>query len=130
VLDGLDAKTRGFLLGTSILDRFTAKLCDAVLRTDDSARVLADLERSNLFLVALDSRGAWYRYHHLFRELLRVELEATSPDGVGQLHRRAATWFLANGLVEEALAQAAALGDHDELARILTAEHRLLIRDG
>jgi len=130
VLDGLDAKTRGFLLGTSILDRFTAKLCDAVLCTDDSARVLVDLERSNLFLVALDSRGAWYRYHHLFRELLRIELEATSPEGVGELHRRAAEWLLANGLVEEALAQAAAMGDHDELARILTAEHRRLIRDG
>src|SRR6266487_296790 len=117
VLDGLDANARSFLLGTSILDRFTAKLCDAVLCTDDSARVLADLERSNLFLVALDSRGAWYRYHHLFRELLRIELEATSPEGLGELHRRAARWFLANGLVEEALEQAAALGDHHEIGR-------------
>jgi ATP/maltotriose-dependent transcriptional regulator MalT len=130
VLDGLDEKTRRFLLGTSIFDRFTATLCDAVLGTDDAARVLADLEYSNLFLVALDSRGAWYRYHHLFRELLRIELRSTTPDAERELHRRAAEWFLANGLVEEGLEHAAAVGDHAELARILTAEHGRLMRGG
>ena len=85
---------------------------------------------SNLFLVALDSRGAWYRYHHLFRELLRIELRSTSPDAERELHRRAAEWFLANGLVEEGLEHAAAVGDHAELARILTAEHGRLMRGG
>ena len=75
VLDALDDRTRSFLLATSIFDRFTANLCDTVLGTDDAAAILAELERSNLFLIALDSRGVWYRYHHLFRELLRARSE-------------------------------------------------------
>ncbi len=128
VLDAVDDETRSFLLRTSILDRFSATLCDAVLDTVDAARILAGIERSNLFLVALDARGAWYRYHHLFRELLRIEL-AGSPVDVPELHRRAAEWFLANGLLEEAVEHAAAVGHH-ELARLLTAEHRTFILGG
>jgi ATP/maltotriose-dependent transcriptional regulator MalT len=128
VLDGLDEDTRRFLLGTSIFDRFTAKLCDAVLGIDNSGRILADLERSNLFLIALDSRGAWYRYHHLFRELLRIELQNTRPQVTHELNRRAAEWFLASGLVEEGLEHTAALGDDAELTRILTTEHARLMR--
>src|SRR6185437_13359129 len=84
---------------------------------------------SNLFLVALDARGAWYRYHHLFRELLRIELASTSPEAIPEGHRRAMDWFRANGLLEEALAHAAAVGD-GELARLLAAEHLTLIRGG
>ena len=129
VLDTIDDETRGFLLRTSILDRFTAPLCDAVLGTKSAAGVLAEIERSNLFLVALDARGVWYRYHHLFRQLLRIELAATSPQAVRELHRRAAGWFRANGLLEEALAHAAAV-DETELAKLLTAEHLALIRSG
>jgi LuxR family transcriptional regulator, maltose regulon positive regulatory protein len=129
VLDGVDDETRSFLLRTSILDRFTAPLCDAVLGGDSAAGVLGEIERSNLFLVALDARGVWYRYHHLFRELLRIELATNSPDAVPELHRRAAEWFLANGLLEEALAHAAAVG-HAELAKLLAAEHLALIRSG
>jgi len=129
VLDAVDGETRSFLLRTSILDRFTATLCDAVLGTESTARVLGEIERSNLFLVALDARGAWYRYHHLFRELLRIELASTSPEALPDLHRRAADWFLANGLLEEALAHAAAVGDR-ELAKLLAAEHLALIRGG
>ena len=128
VLDALEDETRSFLLRTSILDRFNAKLCDAVLGTENAACVLAEIERSNLFLVALDARGVWYRYHHLFRELLRIELASTSPDAP-ELHRRAADWFLANGLREEALAHAAAVG-HNQLAKLLAAEHLVLLRTG
>jgi len=129
VLDATDDESRRFLLRTSTLDRFTAELCDAVLGTDNAAAVLAELERSNLFVVALDARGVWYRYHHLFRELLRNELASTSPEALPGLHRRAAEWFLANGLLEEALAHAAAIGP-TELAKLLTAEHLALIRSG
>jgi LuxR family maltose regulon positive regulatory protein len=129
VLDAVDEPTRSFLLRTSILDRFTAKLCDAVLGTENAAGVLAEIEHSNLFLVALDARGAWYRYHHLFGEHLRIELASTTPDDVPELHRRATAWLLANGLLEEALAHAAAIGP-DELAKLLTAEHLTLIRRG
>jgi LuxR family maltose regulon positive regulatory protein len=129
VLDTIDDETRSFLLRTSILDRFTAPLCDAVLGTKSAAGVVAEIERSNLFLVALDARGVWYRYHHLFRQLLRIELAATSPQAVPELHRRAAGWFRANGLLEEALAHAAAV-DETELAKLLTAEHLALLRSG
>jgi len=129
VLETVDDETRNFLLKTSIFDRFCAKACDAVLSTDDADRVLAELERSNLFLVALDGRGDWYRYHHLFRELLSIELAGTSPEVVADLHRRAAEWFHANGLTEQALVHAAAVS-HDELAGLLAAEHLNLIRAG
>lgn len=128
VLDAVSDETRNFLLRTSVLDRFNANLCDAVLGTENAAGVLAEIERSNLFLVALDARGVWYRYHHLFGGLLRVELAGTGVD-VRELHRRAAEWFLANGLREEALAHAAAVG-HDELAKLLSAEHVPLLRTG
>ncbi len=74
VLTALDPQTRDFLVRTSVLDRFTPELCDAVVGREDSAEVVARLARSNMFLVALDARGEWYRYHHLFGELLRLEL--------------------------------------------------------
>jgi len=129
VLEAVDDDERDFLLRTSIFDRFSAEACDAVLGTTNARRSLADLERTNLFLVALDGRGDWYRYHHLFRELLRIELGTTRPETVRELHGRAADWFRANGLVEEALAHAAAVS-HDELATLLGAEHLNLIRGG
>ena len=74
VLTALDPQTRDFLVRTSVLDRFTPELCDAVVDREDSAAVVAQLARSNMFLVASDARGEWYRYHHLFGELLRLEL--------------------------------------------------------
>jgi LuxR family transcriptional regulator, maltose regulon positive regulatory protein len=129
VLETVDDETRNFLLKTSILDRFSAESCDAVLGTDDADRVLADLERSNLFLVALDGRGDWYRYHHLFRELLLIELASASPEIVPELHGLAAEWFYANGFIEDALSHAAEVGEH-ELSRLLAAEHLNLIRAG
>ena len=129
VLETVDDAERDFLLRTSVFDRFSATACDAVLGTTNAERMLADLERSNLFLVALDARGDWYRYHHLFRELLRIELAGTRPEITQDLHRRAADWFHANGLVEEALAHAAAVS-HDDLAPLLGAEHLRLIRAG
>jgi LuxR family transcriptional regulator, maltose regulon positive regulatory protein len=130
VLDVLDDKTRDFLLRTSVLDRFSAELCDAVLGSDDAASVLADLERSNLFLIAIDSHGGWYRYHHLFRELLSIELETVRPGTAKELRRRAAAWFLRHELIEEALQQTAALDDHTALANLLAAEHWRLITGG
>jgi len=129
VLETVDAKTRAFLLKTAILDRFSARSCDAILGTNDSDRMLADLERSNLFLVALDGRGDWYRYHHLFRELLLIELTSTNPELVPELHVLAAAWFHANGFIEDALSHAAEVGEH-ELSRLLAAEHLNLIRAG
>src|SRR5207244_2630109 len=87
VLASLSDDIRTFLLRTSVLDRFCVPLCDTVAGVENSARVLAEVERSNLFLVPLDAKRRWYRYHHLFAELLRHELERDEPEIVSTLHR-------------------------------------------
>lgn len=122
VLEGQTPGRRDFLLRTSILTRLTGGLCDAVTGTGGSARVLEDLERSNLFLVPLDNRREWYRYHHLFGELLRHELELASPEEVAGLHGRAAAWYLGAGSIDEAVHHSAAGGDLG-CAADLIAEH-------
>jgi LuxR family maltose regulon positive regulatory protein len=94
-------------------------LCDAVLDARGSDRTLESLERSNLLLVPLDRRREWYRYHHLFRELLRAELDRREPELVPELHVRAAAWCDANGLPELAIDHAQAAGDTDRAARLV-----------
>ena len=108
-----------FLTRTAVLDRMCGPLCDAVLDTTGSSDVLASLEASNLLLVPLDRRGSWYRYHHLFRELLLAELGRREPELVPELHRRAAGWWEANGLPESAIDHAQAAGDADRVARLV-----------
>ena len=110
-----------FLRRTSILERMCGPLCDAVLEDEGSARELEKIERANLFLVPLDNRRDWYRYHRLFRELLQRELAETEPELVRVLHGRAADWFEANGDRESALEHSYAAGDTDRAAAILTA---------
>ena len=83
-----------FLKYTSVLDRMSGGLCDAVMETTQSADTLESLERRNCFVVPLDRRGEWYRYHHLFGELLRNELEHSEPDVVPELNRRAMAWCI------------------------------------
>ena len=91
------------MLRTSVLGRLSGALCDAMLQTSGSALVLEKIERENLFVVPLDTSRHWYRYHQLFGELLRTELRRSEPDLIADLHRRAATWFEAEGLVDEAV---------------------------
>ncbi len=110
-----------FLLRTSVLDRMCAPLCDAVLERADSAQMLEQLERENLFVVALDHQRRWFRYHHLFREMLQAELERREPDLVPTLNRRAAAWSNENGQPEVAIEYAAAAGDVDEQAALVAA---------
>ena len=130
VLESLAPETKDFLMRTSVLGRLTPELCDAVLGREDSAAVLADLNRSNVFIVALDGRGEWYRYHHLFGELLRLELAEARLEEPAELHRRAAAWCRGRGLVEDAIEHAAAAGDDATVAEVL-AEHELeLFRSG
>ena len=95
-------RVREFITTVSILDRFSASLCDHVLGITDSAAILHDLERSNLFVVPLDEERDWFRFHHLFAAVARSELELTHPDHVRSLHARAAEWFRSHGHVEEA----------------------------
>ncbi len=109
-----DART--FLCQTAILNRFNAALCDAVTGRVNSENILAQLRQQNLFLVSLDSRREWYRYHHLFADSLRTELDAARQ---APLHRRAAQWYEANGLHTEALEHALAGQDTDRAARLM-----------
>lgn len=131
VLDALDDDVRAFLTTTSVLRRFTAELCDVALQADDSAERLAALAQSNLFIVPLDGRGEWYRYHHLFRELLMAELASTaSAASAITVHKRAARWFRERGLIEDALEHTAATDDPPALADLLEDQHRELVRNG
>jgi len=110
---------REFLTRTAVLGRMCGPLCDAVLDLPGSAATLTDLARSNLLLVPLDRRGEWYRYHHLFRDMLLAELHRLEPGLMPALHRRAASWCLRSGLPEEALEYSIAAGDVDTAARLV-----------
>jgi LuxR family maltose regulon positive regulatory protein len=108
-----------FLLRTAVLDRMCGPLCDALLERNDSTQVLEQLEHKNLFVVSLDHSRTWFRYHHLFREMLQAELERRDPELAATLNRRAASWSEANGQLELAIDYAAAAGDTDGLARLV-----------
>ncbi len=130
-----------FLLETCILERITAPLCDAVrfgyteiagqpevarssegtavTDRDDSQNILAQLDQVNLFLTPLDDERRWYRYHHLFADLLRSRLEQTQSERVPTLHRRASEWYEENGLIAEAVSHAFAAGETKRVARLV-----------
>lgn len=110
---------RLFLSRTAALERMSGPLCDAVLELHGSAGTLAHLARSNVLLVPLDRRGQWYRYHHLFRDMLLAELERLEPGLIPVLRRRAAAWCLQNDRPEEALEYSIAAGDVDLVARLM-----------
>ncbi|OBF90228.1 helix-turn-helix transcriptional regulator [Mycobacterium sp. 852014-52450_SCH5900713] len=122
VLDGQPPHLRSFLLRTSVLGRLSGALCDATLQTSGSASVLEKIERENLFVAPLDTSRHWYRYHQLFGELLRTELRRTEPELVADLHRRAATWFEAEGLIDEAVRHLVAGGDIARSADLIAAD--------
>ena len=119
-----------FLLGTSILERMTAPLCDAVLGTDDAAISLETLARSNAFVVALDDRREWYRYHHLFSDLLRAELKWRHPELLPVYLGRAADWCELHGTPGEAFAYAQEGGDLAQAGRIALAYRDEFARRG
>ena len=119
VLERQPKKVREFLLRTSVLKRLCGPLCDAVLEAEGSAGLLAELERSNLFLVPLDDRRGWYRYHHLFAQLVRLELASREPGLLATLHRRAAAWHRQAGDLDEAIGHASAAGDFTEAAALI-----------
>ena len=112
---------RVFLTRTAVLERMCGPLCDAVLEAGGSAGVLAEMERSNLLLVPLDRRGQWYRYHHLFRDMLLAELRRLEPGLIPVLHRRAARWHERNGEPAEALGYWMKAGEADTAGRLVGA---------
>ncbi len=126
VLSHQPPEIQAFLLKTSILERFSASLCGAILGEVDTVRdvsVYLDwIERAELFVIPLDERREWYRYHHLFQELLQQRLFAEmAPDQVADLHRLASVWFAEHGLVDEAVHHALAAGDLDLAAHQMFA---------
>jgi LuxR family transcriptional regulator, maltose regulon positive regulatory protein len=110
---------RRFLLRTSILRRLNGSLANAVTGETDGQAMIEALERNNLFLIALDQQRYWYRYHHLFADLLQARLQAENPGILGDVRRRAALWHEQNGLPEEAIVYALAAGDYEYAARLI-----------
>jgi LuxR family transcriptional regulator, maltose regulon positive regulatory protein len=117
LLAHLPTERVAFLTRTAVLDRLSGPLCDAILETTGSAEMLESLERSNLLVVPLDRQRDWYRYHPLFRELLRGQLERHEPELVRELTLRAARWCQHHGLLEGAIGYAMDAGDADLAAR-------------
>ncbi len=111
VLTRLPDSRRDFLLRTSVLDRLSSELCDEVAGVSDSHDTLEALERTNLFLIPLDNRRTWYRYHHLMRDWLRHELDRTEPGAIAELRIRASRWHAEHGRLEAAVTYAIAAGD-------------------
>jgi len=110
---------REFLLHTAVLDRLTGPLCDTVTGRDHGSQLLITLERANLFLVPLDDRREWYRYHHLFADVLRAHLLAQQPDKIPVLHQRASLWYERHDFTEEAVRHALAGQDFDRAAYLI-----------
>ncbi|GIK39986.1 MAG: LuxR family transcriptional regulator [Chloroflexota bacterium] len=130
-----------FLLQTSILERLTGLLCDAVTGRTDSQALLEQLGRANLFILPLDDQGQWCRYHHLFADLLRHYLQQAPPSflpavgmtekgGIAELHRRAATWYEQAGFVEEAIYHTSAAHDFEWTKRLMLHHLEAIIKRG
>jgi LuxR family transcriptional regulator, maltose regulon positive regulatory protein len=120
------AAVQQFLMGTSVLARFTEDACVAVLQDPDARRLLHEVEAANLFLVPLGAERQWYRYHHLFAELLRFRLRRLDPERLDVMHERASRWFEEQGDIAEAIEQAARMSSPDRLVALLD-RHALVI---
>ena len=119
VLQRQTEQVRTFLLRTCILDRMNGALCDAVTGEPGGKTVLQSLDRANLFVVPLDDNRRWYRYHHLFADVLRARLQDELPDEVADLHRRASDWYEQNGQTTDAIRLALAGGDVERAAELI-----------
>ena len=119
VLQRQPERVRDFLLQTSILDRLSGPLCDAVASQGDGREMLEALERGNLFVVPLDDQRQWYRYHHLFADMLQARLIKEQPDLAPVRHWRASEWYEQNGLPADAIRHALAAEDWERAARLV-----------
>jgi len=130
VLDGQTEQVRTFLLETSVLERLSGELCDAVTGRTGSQAMLQDIERAGLFLVPLDQVRGWWRYHHLFADLLRVRLRAEQPGRALALHRAAAAWCDEHDLADDAVRHALAAQDAVWAARLVERNVEILLGRG
>jgi LuxR family maltose regulon positive regulatory protein len=137
VLRRLPSPVQTFLVRTSILERLSASLCDAVLGQTDSQKLLEFLERANVFVMPLDGQRRWYRYHALFAEALRARLEQTEGEALSTLHLRASRWFAGQGFLTEAIRHAISAPDWPRAADLIeqkstfiwvSSEHALVRR--
>jgi len=128
VLQRQTPEIQEFLLQTSLLERLNGELCDALVGRRDSQRVLEELEKANLFLIPLDERREWYRYHKLFRDLLNHRLALAQADHIPNLHLKASRWYEDRGWIAEAIDHALEAGDHSKAAALIAqeAEHTLM----
>ena len=127
VLQRQPERVRSFLLQTSVLDRLSGPLCDAVTGQQRGKRMLEALERWNLFVVPLDDKRQWWRYHHLFVDFLRTHSLEEQPDRVPILHRRASEWYEQNGLPSDAVHHALAAGDVERAAGLVELHLRAML---
>jgi LuxR family transcriptional regulator, maltose regulon positive regulatory protein len=130
MLERQPADVQDLLLRTSLLDRVNGELADVLTGRPGSERILLELEDANAFVESLDPERTWFRYHHLFGDLLRLELRRTRPEQVPVMHRRAAGWFTLQGQVVEAIRHTQAAGDWPEAARLLADHSFSLTLDG
>ncbi len=130
VLRRLPPDRQDFLRATAILDRLCGPLCDAVTTRTGSDAILADLYAANVFVVALDDEHRWYRYHHLFGELLRHQVQRTTPGLIPTLHGRASAWYAAEGMAVDAIEHALAADDPARAVRLLETHARAIVLRG
>jgi LuxR family transcriptional regulator, maltose regulon positive regulatory protein len=130
VLSHQPDEVREFLARTSILDRFCASLCDAVVGVAGTAKIINELQRENLFVVPLDDNRQWFRYHHLFGQVLRGQLARTEPALVPGLHERASAWHRESGSPDDAITHALAAGDAAGAISLIALHHHRYIGSG
>ena len=130
VLARQPADVQSFLLQTSILEHLCGSLCEAVTGESEGQAMLERLEEANLFLLPLDDERQWYRYHHLFAEMLRQRLQRAQPDRVAGLHQKASAWYAQHGLIREAVHHALAAADTAQAARLIEQAFNSFVRRG
>jgi len=119
VMEQQSERVQSFLLHTAVLERLTGSLCDALTGQDNGQQTLEYLEQANLFIVPLDNERRWYRYHHLFAELLRQQLRQTHPEQIPTLHSRASEWYEQNGFTDETIEHSLRADDFERAAALV-----------
>jgi LuxR family maltose regulon positive regulatory protein len=130
VLKQQSENMQNFLLRTAVLDRMTGALCNTLTGREDGEATLEELEHANLFIVSLDEERRWYRYHHLFSDLLRTRLHKTQLEQEAELHQQASIWFEKNMFFDEAIEHAYHANDHGRVVDLIDKNSEAIWREG